>query len=722
MKRMLYSIGSVVLAFGVAASMQNDIAAEPGRPDDGSERVQLAEANERLASAEKAAHEGRWREAMEAYAKVADLIDGRRNPSLRGSAGNMWVGAANAGAMANDWNHAQAYAQRAIDQLTGLGLENSRGPLLAFARTILAESALNAGDYERAWATAKTASGELESWEHNHHTDFDLRARYLGGTRPAANPREVQMLAGAMRFSALSPPERIEVFESLIHGSARSRNSSLADAILLARQRESAPAAKRALIDRLLNANTEVDRARRALAANDPDGGDKLTRARSLVDVAAAPAKAAGVVLRAPNVSLATLRRALEAGEGFLYLYESPYGILIWGIDAKGVAFVNVHELSLLPPNAGEAQKFANSLVRPLDRAIYYEMHRDFGRGITSMSAELAKNDQFTVASPYVDDPERTSGAVAMGTILRGEAIKLADPLLELSHRARWWTVSFSDSLDGIPLAMLRFNKESYFGTEFAYTIAPSIDAYLYGREAERVAPNEEFVGVGDIPFRAKPCDEWASAKGIFPALYSSQRNWILDQRCLAGARAQLSDLGRLGRSPVFLDGTVATEAGLRRFQGHHVKVLAFITHAVAADARSGGWPALLLYPPAKLVGSDDGRLLPVEAANLNIVADLVVLSACSTGAADEALGEEPLSGIARGFLLGGARSAIVTRWQIKFAVAGAMNRALATSLNTGKSRAEAMLDARLAGEAVPGSHPWDWGAFELIGEGGILH
>ena len=60
----------------------------------------------------------------------------------------------------------------------------------------------------------------------------------------------------------------------------------------------------------------------------------------------------------------------------------------------------------------------------------------------------------------------------------------------------------------------------------------------------------------------------------------------------------------------------------------------------------------------------DDGLLFASEVAQLRLNADWVVLSACNT-AAEEKPGAEALSGLARAFFYAGARSLLVSHWEV---------------------------------------------------------
>jgi hypothetical protein len=94
-------------------------------------------------------------------------------------------------------------------------------------------------------------------------------------------------------------------------------------------------------------------------------------------------------------------------------------------------------------------------------------------------------------------------------------------------------------------------------------------------------------------------------------------------------------------------------------------KIVHFATHgAVAGEVSRTSEPGLLLTPPDKASETDDGYLSASEIAGLKLDADWVILSACNT-AAGGAQGAEALSGLARAFFYAGARSLLVSHWEV---------------------------------------------------------
>ena len=115
--------------------------------------------------------------------------------------------------------------------------------------------------------------------------------------------------------------------------------------------------------------------------------------------------------------------------------------------------------------------------------------------------------------------------------------------------------------------------------------------------------------------------------------------------------------------------GTFASETTVKQTKLDDYRIVYFATHALVAGevekfAKVKAEPALVLTIPDKPTELDDGLLTASEVALLKLNADWVVLSACNT-AAEEKPGAEALSGLARAFFYAGARSLVVSNWEV---------------------------------------------------------
>jgi CHAT domain-containing protein len=100
--------------------------------------------------------------------------------------------------------------------------------------------------------------------------------------------------------------------------------------------------------------------------------------------------------------------------------------------------------------------------------------------------------------------------------------------------------------------------------------------------------------------------------------------------------------------------------------------------------------------------------------------ADLVTLSACSTGLGKLVTGEGML-GLTRAFFYAGARNVTVSLWNVNDFSTSALMKAFYENLNRGLSKRAALRQAKLTllrGKQAVWQHPYYWAAFVLVGEG----
>ncbi len=192
----------------------------------------------------------------------------------------------------------------------------------------------------------------------------------------------------------------------------------------------------------------------------------------------------------------------------------------------------------------------------------------------------------------------------------------------------------------------------------------------------------------------------------------------------LPGAAAELASLERLyGERAHVRKDKVATERAVKEEAPFRTaRYVVFATHGVfAARAATYGEPGLVFTPPAAGAETerDDGFLAASEVAQLRFNADLVVLSACNTASSDGRPGGEGLSGLARAFFFAGARSLLVSHWEVDDeATSMLMQEAFDGIGGQGRSPGEAVSRAMGKVRADPRfRHPRHWAAFSLVGE-----
>lgn len=161
--------------------------------------------------------------------------------------------------------------------------------------------------------------------------------------------------------------------------------------------------------------------------------------------------------------------------------------------------------------------------------------------------------------------------------------------------------------------------------------------------------------------------------------------------------------------------------------------ILFFGTHGIYnADERFSGYGGdnVSCIPSTALLLSADNEsadpfLDPVDIVRLQLKANLVVLSACDSGAAEAlepvgagfATGGDALSGLARAFAYAGARSVMVSHWKIPDDATADLMEPFFKAIAQGRSAPEALWLAQLTMIDKPAlAPPINWAAFTIVG------
>lgn len=195
----------------------------------------------------------------------------------------------------------------------------------------------------------------------------------------------------------------------------------------------------------------------------------------------------------------------------------------------------------------------------------------------------------------------------------------------------------------------------------------------------------------------------------------------------LRGSRLELETLKARYPDSVVRIGSEATEQAVRMsdFEAlSRARFVVFSTHGLMAGSAAAE-PGLVMTPPDQATEADDGYLSASEAAQLKLNAEFVVLSACNTAASDGRPGGEGLSGLARAFFYAGARSVLVSHWEVSDAATTTLITATFADLDSHAIgdpgvRARALQAGQRAVRAERRwAHPAYWAAFTLVGEPG---
>jgi CHAT domain-containing protein len=158
--------------------------------------------------------------------------------------------------------------------------------------------------------------------------------------------------------------------------------------------------------------------------------------------------------------------------------------------------------------------------------------------------------------------------------------------------------------------------------------------------------------------------------------------------------------------------GNEARESVLKR-EAPRYDVLHIATHGLMHQQSPMFSSLLLTTTPDE---ADDGLLEAREIAEMELDADLAVLSACETGKAEELNGDGVI-GLSWALLAAGARTTVVSQWKAQSAVTAQLMIEFHRRLARGRSKAQALREAQLAVRAQRAyRHPFYWAPFVVIG------
>lgn len=259
----------------------------------------------------------------------------------------------------------------------------------------------------------------------------------------------------------------------------------------------------------------------------------------------------------------------------------------------------------------------------------------------------------------------------------------------------------------------------------YSVSLAPNISTFFAQRAAlPESAASKPFLGIGDPVLSGSENGPkgGAGVDSVFvrgtldvDALYKLPP--------LPETADELSALARTfgtGENDILL-GPQATETDLRKRRLADYKVVAFATHGILAGEIGGNAePGLVLSRSDS--GSDDGYLALSEIMQLGFDAELVILSACNTGGADGRPRAEWMSGLARGFIAGGARQLAVTLWSIPSDPTTRLTTGMARARQQGLDWSQALQTSVLQMIDNPSqpldAHPGSWSSFVILGVG----
>ncbi|GAA0615351.1 hypothetical protein GCM10009422_07980 [Brevundimonas kwangchunensis] len=494
----------------------------------------------------------------------------------------------------------------------------------------------------------------------------------------------------------------------------------------------------------------ERDRLERELEQHYASGDDAdlqaRTRARMAWEAADGRLKAVDgeIETRFPAWAELTSPRALSVretqgllkdDEGLLLVMVNPEATYVWGVTRDRIAWARAEDLG-----AAAITEAVNTLRRSLTATAARGPEVDpllfagnngatFDRGVSHwLYSEIVKP-----VEPVFD------GKSTLITVVTGALTTL--PLAVLSTNAPSGRDDAVGALDDTQWLMDRYALATLPAVSSlkalrCHLVATAADrspgcppAVSTGRPV-RVAERLPLVAFGAPVLTGAPDDGGRGSPSADQVMGTGRLADVAKLKALPylrGSRLELETLKSRYPDSVVRIGAEATERSVRALDApalERARFVVFSTHGLMAGSAASE-PGLVLTPPDEATEADDGYLSASEAAQLKLNAEFVVLSACNTAASDGRPGGEGLSGLARAFFYAGARSMMVSHWEVSDAATTKLITETFASLDARQAtdpgvRARALQAGMRAVRAERRwAHPAYWAAFTLVGEPG---
>lgn len=318
---------------------------------------------------------------------------------------------------------------------------------------------------------------------------------------------------------------------------------------------------------------------------------------------------------------------------------------------------------------------------------------------VTMLPIDDMRDDIARLLAVITSDRSDSAASARLGNELLGGALRRLPPgVTEL-------VIVPEDAFYRVPFAVLRVNGRRVVD-RFAVHVAPSA-AVALALWSERAPPGPaRMLAFGDPRFPRDDARDPPATRAHFAAFASLGGLTSLP----ASAQEVQAAVRWFPRSEALV-GAAASESNLKRAKLEQYRLVHFATHA-QVDERAPGRTAIALAAG----GGDDGFVTSGELGSLNLNADIVMLSGCST-ALGLIVGGEGILGLTGPLLQAGSHSVVATLWPVSDRGSAEFVQSFYRFLASGMRATDALRGAQLESIAH-GAPPRDWAAFELTGDG----
>ncbi len=255
-----------------------------------------------------------------------------------------------------------------------------------------------------------------------------------------------------------------------------------------------------------------------------------------------------------------------------------------------------------------------------------------------------------------------------------------------------------------------------HFGQKFEVSLLTGIRNLKEPNKYEKY----NFVGIGDPIFKGEIKAKQVSfnSLSISPKLNRGSVDSLVR---LPGTKLELETISKsnlFDSTTLYMDKNATEEAINSSVPIKEAAVISFATHGmVSGELDQYSQPGLALTPIDPSIKERDGFFSLNDVLNLSLKAELVILSACETGASRSSF-SPPFSGLASAFLASGAEKVLVSLWQVD----DEATRRFMEELVSSREKSETWTSAKkiavnsFISKFKKFSHPYYWSSFVTFG------
>ena len=558
-------------------------------------------------------------------------------------------------------------------------------------------------DYERAFAIFQAKRGALGASADAAGTYFDILLRRIGSD-PKTNAADAErffasseaLVGESTAAAALQFAERLSSEGTASAGISRARDATLR----LVSQKDQE-------IRQLQRAGAYVGDVRTTLAGE----LDALRKQANELEQRLFEANPRYATALSTSVTSKDLQSELKDGEGYLkvmLLSNRGYGVLITNREVRpyAIELTRAKARELAAKLREPFSEVSSGLLGQWDVGIAHDLYKSlFGpvqAQMTGIHRLVYQPDPTMVGVPI---GALVTDAAGLGT-MAGNVESARQARKEVSYKGVSWLASRLETSVSVSTAAFWNTRRSRPSRALKPFLGFADPVISNGAEAfpSVVAPDWSIKVAGGIDF----CTNYRQQLMRLPQLPEAATEVRFVAKAVGAPESVI-----VGAD--FTDDRIKNGGG---FEGalDQYRILYFATHGLLPQANGCFQPSLVTSQGG---AQSDSLLDANEIPGLQLDADLVVLSACDTGAGlDEGGGGAALGGLVSTFTYAGARNLLVSNWEVDSAATEILMSSLFNSKAATQGEALSEAERSFIARDDDYSHPYYWAAFLIVGDG----